>query len=282
MSAVQRFAALVLLPLLTGCGLLHASAIDPQGPIAIAQRHLLLLTLGLMLIVVVPVWGLTAWSVWRYRASRQGEDYRPEWKYSLAIDVTVWAVPAVIVLAIGVNVWRYTHRLDPWRPIGMAPPLRVDVIALDWKFLFLYPDQHIATVNQLVFPADRPAALRMTSDTVMVSFDVPGLAGQVFAMAGMRTRLHLIANTAGTFTGRNVQYAGSGFPGQTFTVTTLSREAFDSFVARARQAPPLDEAGFARLEKPAEDVPPALFGGYPDDLFHGVIGKFGHRMAGGD
>jgi len=190
----------------SGCDARHAVLLDPKGPIALAQRDLLFDAFCVMLIVVIPVFVMAFLFARRYRASNTKAAYTPNWSYSGRIDAVVWLIPAVIVVALGTLLWRTTHKLDPYRPIDTAvAPLEVQVVAQEWKWLFIYPEQGIAVVNQLAFPSGRPLSLRITSDTAMSSFYIPALGGQIYAMAGMETRLHLLADAPGTFTGRNTQ-----------------------------------------------------------------------------
>ena len=201
---------------LGGCGWTQAAVLDPKGMVGLEERDLLFTAAGLMLIVIVPVFVLTFWFAWHFRASNTKARYAPHWSYSLPIDAVVWLVPAVIVVAIGTLVWTYTHRLDPYKPIASkAAPLEVDVVSQDWKWLFLYPEQKIAVVNELVFPSDRPLSLKLTSDTVMNSFYVPGLGGQIYTMAGMQTRLNLLADGRPASSAGTRNTAGRDFPTST-------------------------------------------------------------------
>src|SRR5258707_7664185 len=208
---LHRWMTAVAVTLLVGaCD--RAVVLNPKGPIADAERGLLIDAFSVMLIVVVPVIVMAILFAWRYRASNRDARYEPTWAYSARIDAVVWLVPALIVIAVGVLLWRSTHKLDPYREIASStPPLDVQVVAQDWKWLFIYPEQGIAVVNQLAFPSGRPVSLRITSDTVMNSFYIPALGGQIYAMAGMQTRLPLLADAPGRVPGRNLQYRGSGF-----------------------------------------------------------------------
>ena len=221
--------------LASACDLRRSAVLDPKGPIALAERDLLFDAFFVMMLVVVPVIVLTLAFAWRYRASNTKAAYAPKWSQSVRIDAATWLVPAVIVIAVAVLVWRSTHKLDPYRPIDAAvPPLEVQVVAQDWKWLFIYPEQGIAVVNQFAFPSARPVSLRITSDTVMNSFYVPQLAGQIYAMAGMQTRLQLLADAPGKFVGRNSMYSGSGFSDQHFEVVAMTQADFDAWVAKAK------------------------------------------------
>jgi cytochrome o ubiquinol oxidase subunit 2 len=259
--------------------------LNPKGPIADAERGLLIDAFSVMLIVVVPVIVMAILFAWRYRASNRDARYEPTWTYSARIDAVVWLVPALIVIAVGVLVWRSTHKLDPYREIASdVPPLDIQVVAQDWKWLFIYPEQGIAVVNQMAIPAGRPISLRITSDTVMNSFYVPALAGQIYAMAGMHTRLQMLANAPGKFVGRNSQYSGGGFSDQFFEVLATSPADFDAWVAKAKQAPDkLDAAAYAKLAEKSRLVPIAYYSGLEPRLFDSIIAKYthGHHVQAG-
>jgi cytochrome o ubiquinol oxidase subunit 2 len=263
--------------LLSGCGLAEAPVLDPKGPITLTERDLLFDAFGLMLIVVIPVFIMAAIFVWFYRPVSKHDVYQPDWGYSVWMDSLVWLVPAVIVVIIGTMVWEYTHKLDPYRPIDAdAQPLEVQVVAQDWKWLFLYPEQDIAVVNELAFPSGRPLSLKITSDTVMNSLLIPALGGQIYAMAGMESRLHLLADAPGTFRGRNMQYSGNGFANQYFDAHAMSNDDFDAWVAKARQSPDkLDAAAYEELAKPSQLHPVTYYAGFEPDLFASIIAKYG-------
>jgi len=179
-------------------------------------------------------------------------------------------------------VWDFTHRLDPYKSIKSPnPPIEVQVVGQDWKWLFLYPEQNIAVVNELVFPAGRPLSLKITSDTVMNSFMVPALGGQIYAMAGMETRLNLLADKPGRFAGRNMQYSGAGFANQYFTAIAMSDQDFDAWVAKAKQSPNrLDTAAYEQLAKPSELHPVTYFGAFDPDLFARIIAQYAPASPG--
>src|SRR5260370_27729233 len=257
----------------------RAVVLNPKGPIADAERGLLIDAFSVMLIVVVPVIVMAILFAWRYRASNRGARYEPTWAYSARIDAVVWLVPALIVIAVGVLVWRSTHKLDPYREIASdVPPLDIQVVAQDWKWLFIYPEQGIAVVNQMAIPSGRPISLRITSDTVMNSFYVPALAGQIYAMAGMQTRLQMLANAPGKFVGRNTQYSGGGFSDQFFEVLATAPADFDAWVAKARQAPDkLDAAAYAKLAEKSRLAPIAYYSAVAPPLFESILAKYTHR-----
>lgn len=267
--------------LVSGCD--RAVVLNPKGPIADAERGLLIDAFSVMMVVVVPVIVLAFFFAWRYRASNRNAQYAPAWAYSAKIDAVVWLVPALIVIAVGVLVWRSTHRLDPYREIvSDVPPLDVQVVGQDWKWLFIYPEQGIAVVNQMAIPTGRPISLRITSDTVMNSFYVPALAGQIYAMAGMQTRLQMLADQPGSFVGRNTQYSGSGFSDQHFEVLATSPAEFDAWVAKAREAPAkLDAPTYAKLAEKSRRNPVVYYSAVEPRLFDSIIEKFaGHHAHG--
>jgi cytochrome o ubiquinol oxidase subunit 2 len=266
------------MPALAGCRVIDGPVLDPKGPIALAERDLMFAAAGLMLIVIIPVYIMAFWFAWHYRAANKKASYKPDWDYSARIDALVWAVPAMIVIGVGSLVWIWTHRLDPYKPLPGGEALQVQVVAQDWKFLFIYPEHNIAAVNELVFPSDRPVSLALTSDTVMNSFYVPALAGQIYVMAGMETRLNLSAHEPGQFIGRNSQYSGSGFSDQNFKVRAVTPAEFEAWIAGVRQSPkPLDEAAYAALAKPSSKVPVSYYSTVAPNLFASIIARYrGH------
>ena len=274
-------APLAPLLLLSGCGLDTAPVLNPQGPVALAQRNLLFTALGIMMIVVIPVWIMAALFVWRYRLGGTGK-YKPDWSYSVAIDAVIWLVPALIIVVLGYLVWTTTHQLDPYRQIDAAnQPIEVQVVAQDWKWLFLYPDYGVASVNELAFPSSRPLSLEITSDTVMNSFMVPALGGQIYAMAGMTTRLNLLADAPGEFAGRNTQYSGDGFSDQHFVARSLTDDDFTAWVETARQSPKtLDARAYATLAEPSIGHPVEYFSGFEPNLFDTILQKYAARPHG--
>jgi cytochrome o ubiquinol oxidase subunit 2 len=268
--------ALAAALLASGCD--RAVVLNPKGPIADAERGLLFDAFFVMMLVIVPVIVMAFVFAWRYRASNRNARYAPTWAYSARVDAVVWLVPALIVIAVGLLVWRSTHKLDPYREIASDTlPLDVQVVAQDWKWLFIYPEQGIAVVNQMAIPSGRPISLRITSDTVMNSFYVPALAGQIYAMAGMQTRLQMLADTQGKFVGRNTQYSGGGFSDQYFEVWATSPADFDAWVAKAKQSSDkLDTAGYARLAEKSRRNPIAYYSAVEPRLFDSIIAKYNH------
>ncbi|MEO6607838.1 MAG: ubiquinol oxidase subunit II [Aestuariivirga sp.] len=268
--------ALVCISQLSGCSDQRPPVLYPDGPVALATRDLLLIAVGLMFIVVIPVFVLTAFVIWRYRASDPKGRYTPDWGFSWPIDIVVWAVPIAIVTILGLLVWIKTHELDPYRAVA-APgaPIVVEVVALDWKWLFIYPEQNIASVNRLVFPAGRGLMLKITSDTVMNAFVVPALGGQIYAMAGMQTQLNLLADAPGTFEGHNTQFSGKGFSQDRFTAEATTQQGFDNFVSNARTAGErLDAQTYDVLAQPTTSSPQRVYSDVDPNLFSNIIVKY--------
>ncbi|BBQ13794.1 TPA: ubiquinol oxidase subunit II [Stenotrophomonas maltophilia] len=250
--------------------------LDSKGMVGLAQRDLILICIGLMLIVVIPAIVLTFVFAWRYRAGNTKAKYMPDWSHSTKVEIVVWGVPLIIIAVLAVIVWKSTHELDPYKPLDVAgEPLHVDVIATDWKWVFVYPDLGIATVNQLNFPANRPLAFNITSNSTMNTFFIPQLGGQIYAMAGMRTQLHLIANEPGQFRGMSGNYSGHGFSNMKFIATASSNEDFERWVAEVRNAPAaLSFTQFKALAAPSKNAPVQHFSSVEPLLFKKVIDQF--------
>ncbi|PVX60020.1 cytochrome bo3 quinol oxidase subunit 2 [Paraburkholderia unamae] len=261
------------LVLLGGCNM---ALFAPKGDIGVQEKNLILIALGLMLLVVIPVIALTLWFAWRYRASNTNATYAPRWSHSTAIEVVVWSIPCVIVLTLAVLIWHTTHSLDPYRPIeSQTKPVRVDVVALNWKWLFIYPDYGVASVNQLAIPVDTPVEFNLTAESLMNSFFIPQLGSQVYAMPAMQTKLHLIANEPGVYTGRSAAFSGPGFSDMHFDTLATSRADFDAWIAQAKASPTmLSRAAYERLAQPGEKTPVTLYSNVAPGLFDGIVGKY--------
>ena len=271
------FAALLLLcavTVLQGCS--ELIVLNPKGPIGQDERFLIIISFVLMLLVVVPVIIMSLWFPLKYRATNKNADYDPNWCYSKKIEIAMWLVPLAIVSVLSFFAWRDTHRLDPYLPLkSEAKPLNVKVVSLDWKWLFIYPEQNIAVVNEFVFPAKIPLGFQLTSDTVMTSFFIPQLGSQIYAMAGMETKLHLMADEPGQYIGQNQQFSGAGYPAMTFKAIADSREGFEAWVNKVRQSPErLDVARFKELQKPSSSVPVLYFSTVDPGLFDYIIHQY--------
>lgn len=259
-----------------GCAGCAQGVLDPHGPIAAAQRTILLNSVAIMLTVVVPTIAATLGVAWWYRAGNVHARYRPEWAYSGRIEIVVWTIPAMIILLLGGIAWIGSHDLDPARPIASdVPAVEIQVVALDWKWLFIYPRQGIASVNRLVVPAGAPVALSLTSATVMNSFFVPQLGSQIYTMPGMTTRLSLLADHPGRFPGLSAQFSGEGFSAMRFVLEAEPRERFDAWVDSIRaHGASLDQAGYTALARPGSRTAPAAYGEIDVGLFQRIVEKW--------
>jgi cytochrome o ubiquinol oxidase subunit 2 len=278
-----RLAALPLLAsLLTGCSKLVV--LNPAGDVAAQQGDLVVIATVLMLLIIVPVIALTLWFAWRYRqGSRHAEtDYAPDWHHSTKLELVIWAAPLVIIIALGAITWITTHKLDPYRPLDRiseqkalpenVKPLEVQVVSLDWKWLFVLPEQGIATVNELAAPVDRPIRFTLTSSTTMNAFYVPDLAGMIYTMPGMQTELNAVINKPGVFRGMSSHYSGAGFSGMNFRFHGLSEQDFEQWVARAKaEGQPLTRQAYLALAQPSERHPVERFSSVEAGLFDRVV-----------
>ena len=264
---------LVGMMLLGGC---RWTLLDPKGQIGLEQRNLIITATLLMLLVVVPVIIMTFAFAWKYRASNASATYAPKWSHSTKIEIAVWLVPILIIITLGYITYKSTHKLDPYRPLESdVPPITIEVVALDWKWLFIYPEQGIATVNKIVFPANTPINFKVTSDAVMNSFFIPGLGGQIYAMAGMQTKLHLIANQNAELDGISANYSGAGFTGMKFRAIATTQEGFNAWVQQAKNSPKrLERAVYETLAKPSQNNPVELYSSYTPNLFQKIIDKY--------
>jgi len=250
--------------------------LDPKGQVGLDERNLIITATILMLLVVVPVIIMTFAFAWKYRASNKDAVYAPKWSHSTKIEIAVWLVPVLIIIALGYVTYKSTHALDPYRQLESdVKPITIEVVAMDWKWLFIYPEQGIATVNKIVFPAHTPVNFRVTSDTVMNSFFIPGLGGQIYAMAGMQTKLHLIANQNAEMDGISANYSGAGFTGMKFKAIATTQEEFDAWVSEVKKAPKqLEQAEYEALSKPSQNNPVELYSSYTPNLFQLIIDKY--------
>jgi cytochrome o ubiquinol oxidase subunit II len=252
------------------------SFFTPQGFIALQQKNLLISYVLVMLIIVVPVFVATYFIAWKYRSSNAKAHFTPEAKYSGFSEALLWVFPTIIVIIMSVITWDATHKIDPHQPIKSdVKPLTIQVIALQWKWLFIYPEQGIATVNYIAFPEKTPLVFTLTADGPMSSFWIPQLGGQLYAMTGMSHSLHLIADKQGEFRGSNAEISGPGFATMKFVAKATSQREFERWVASIKQSPhalTMDE--YNKLAKPSEDTPPIFYNSTEVDLFNTIMMKF--------
>ncbi|WP_246223278.1 ubiquinol oxidase subunit II [Alteromonas profundi] len=271
---LAKLAFVTTVLLLAGCS---GGVLDPKGQVGMDEKNLIILCTILMLIVVVPVIVLTLYFAWKYRASRDFEIYTPKWAHSTKIEAVVWSIPILIVIALGVITWRSTQALDPYAPLNdKGEHLTVEVVSLNWKWLFIYPEQGIATVNELVFPANKPVAFKITSEDAMNSFFIPQLGSQIYSMAGMETKLHLIADEPGTFKGISANYSGAGFSDMKFdAIATRTQADFDDWVQHVKQQRNvLTAETYQTLAEPTEDHPVTYYGKVSNGLFNQIVMKY--------
>jgi cytochrome o ubiquinol oxidase subunit 2 len=255
--------------ILGGC---NEGVLDPKGPIAAANRQILLNSLGIMLAIVIPVIVATLGVAFWFRASNMRARYRPEFAYSGRLEMLVWSIPAMTVFLVGGVAWVGSHDVSPRKPIASSvKALRVQVASLDWKWLFIYPDQGIASVNRLTIPVGTPISLELTSSGVMNSFFVPQLGSQIYTMAGMVTRLHLLGDEPGTYRGFSAQFSGEGFSDMHFDAEVVTAEKFAQWIEAARGAgPDLNAATYASLAKPTTAVAPFTYRSVAPGLFETI------------
>jgi cytochrome o ubiquinol oxidase subunit 2 len=278
----SRLAGLLgLLPvaLLSGC---QMSLFDPKGQVAAGEKSLIITATVLMLLVVIPVIFMTLYFAWKYRASNTAATYTPDWSYSHRIEAVVWAVPIAIILVLGTITWRSTHELDPYRPLETSvKPITIQVVSLDWKWLFIYPEQHIATINEIAFPVGTPVNFKITSDTVMNVFFVPQLGSQIYEMAGMQTQVNLIADTPGVYDGLSTNFSGAGFPDMTFKVHATSQAEFDAWIAKVKASPnKLGLDNYNNLARQSQKDPVRYFSTVEPVLFAAVLDKYMDKSSG--
>jgi len=267
--------------MLSGCSKLVI--FDSKGPIGIEERNIIILSFAVMLIVVIPVIIMALWFGYAYRESNKKAKYDPDFTSSLLIESFVWGVPVLIILFLAYFAYRGSHELDPYRPlVSEHEPITIQAVALNWKWLFIYPDLDIAAVNEIHFPKDVPVNFRITSDAPMNSFFIPQLGGQIYAMAGMQTQLHLLADTAGSYRGMSANYSGAGFAGMRFIATaTETPDDFDAWVERVRrQGQPLDDARYEELVRDSAFEPVSYFSAVKPWLFEQIMAKYDGKHGG--
>ncbi|WP_168599581.1 ubiquinol oxidase subunit II [Rhizobium sp. SG741] len=275
----SRLFVLPLILLLSGCNMV---VMTPSGDIAVQQRNLIIVSVVLMLVIIIPVIFLTLFFAWKYRQSNKEAAYEPDWHHSTRLELVIWSAPLAIIIALGAVTWISTHQLDPYRPLDRiaadkpisadVKPLTVEVVALDWKWLFFYPDYGIATVNEMAAPVDRPINFKITASSVMNSFFIPALAGQIYAMPGMETKLHAVINHPGEFQGLSANYSGAGFSHMRFKFHGLNQADFDQWIQKAKsQGTALGRPEYLSLAQPSERNPVQYFNAVDDGLYNAIL-----------
>lgn len=275
MKAIIKNVSLIFLVILSlalgGC---HSEGIlAPKGEIAFAEYKLIFFAIGLMLIVVIPTIFMALYFGWRYR-EKNNAHYAPEWRHNTLLEVVWWGIPCIIILILGTVTWKTTHSLDPFKPLNsQEKPVLVEVVSLDWKWLFIYPEYKIATVNYLRLPTGRPIDFKITAAAPMNSFVIPQLGGQIYAMTGMTTQLHLITDIPGSYRGFGANYTGVGFAGMQFTTDVSSPEDFADWVKTAQKKPDslTPDVFWNRLVPPSTENPVAYFGKVSPGLFDDIV-----------
>jgi cytochrome o ubiquinol oxidase subunit 2 len=256
----------------TATGDLIESVLNPAGPVGRAENVVLLDSLAIMLAIGVPTIVAALLFAWRYRATNTRAIYLPDWDYSGRIELVVWSIPTFVILFLGGVIWMGSHELDPAKPLSTRQPLEIQVISLDWKWLFIYPEQGIASVNQLVVPTGRPLHFTLTSASVMNVFFVPRLGSMIYTMNAVQTQLHLQADQPGEFLGESAMFSGDGFSDMRFVLRATPPSAFESWIASVRQqGARLDEPRYRQLLQPGIQSQPILFGTTQPGMFEAVL-----------
>lgn len=267
--------------LLSGC---NTVVMNPSGDIARQQADLILVSTGLMLLIIVPVIALTCFFAWKYRQANTQAEYDPEWDHSTKLELVIWGAPLLIIIVLGLITWVSTHKLDPYRPLDRidentpvaahVKPMEVQVVAMDWKWLFIYPEQGVATVNELVTPINTPIRFKITATSVMNSFFIPALAGQIYAMPGMETTLHAVMNEAGEYEGFSANYSGAGFSHMRFKYRGVSESEFGDWVkATKANGNAMTRQNYMQLESPSIKEPVKRFAKVDGNLFHAIVNR---------
>ncbi len=274
-NTVTRWLAVAFFPLiLAGCDQKLTGILNPKGTVAYEERILLFDSIALMLIVVIPVIIMSFAFIYRYHESHKKSAYKPNWSHSVFLEAFWWGIPCLIIVALGILTWHYTHKLDPYRKIDGTPvSLKVEVIALPWKWLFIYPEHNIASVNDLKLPVNQQVEFFLTSDNVpMSAFFVPQLGSQIYTMAGMQTKLHLLPTQTGTYQGLDSQYNGDGFSEMHFPVEVLSDEAMQKWIASVKASnEKLDLNRYKKLRQNSIAHPAEHFAKVEPNLFHNIM-----------
>jgi len=266
--------------LVGGC---NTVVLNASGDIASQQGQLLVVSTLLMLLIIVPVIALVGLFSWKYRKSNSAARYEPDWDHSTALELVIWGAPLLIIIVLGLLTWIGTHTLDPYRKLTrldanrplhvQTKPITIEVVALDWKWLFIYPDLGIASVNELAAPVDVPIEFNITASSIMNSFFIPALAGQIYAMPGMQTSLNAVINQPGEFDGFSANYSGAGFSDMKFKFHGMDQAKFDAWVQKARMHKALDRAHYLALEKPSQREPVRHYGSVDSSLYHAILNR---------
>lgn len=275
---------LVLTPLLAALAGCNTVVMSPSGDIAKQQADLISISVALMLLIIVPVMFLIVLFAWKYRKGNTQAKYEPDWDHSTKLELVIWGAPLLIIIALGLVTWISTHKLDPYRPLerlddktpisASAKPLTVQVVAMDWKWLFIYPEQGIATVNELVLPTNVPVRFKITSTTVMNAFYVPELAGMIYAMPGMETELNAVQNKPIVSEGLSANYSGAGFSDMHFGYRGVPQADFDKWVASTKSAGgALSRNDYLQLAKPSVKEPVHQYAAVEDGLYNAVLNR---------
>ncbi|MDB5448432.1 MAG: Ubiquinol oxidase subunit 2 [Phenylobacterium sp.] len=261
--------------LLAACS---GGVLDPQGPVGANEKTITIDALAIMLAIVIPTLLAGFAFAWWFRASNTRARYQPEWTYSGRIELIVWAIPLLVILFLGGMIWVSAHELDPGRPLKAPPgvqPVEIDVVSLDWKWLFIYPREGVASVNQVVVPAGTPVRFRITSASVMNAFFVPQLGSMIYAMNGMVTDLHLQADHPGAYYGRSAMFSGDGFADMHFQLRSVPAADYAAWIAQARAGggPALDLQTYGQLAKQSQNVAPFTYRAVQPDLFQAIAAQ---------
>lgn len=261
----------------------HIAMLNPKGWVALRERDLMITATILMLLVVVPVFVLTVYIITKFRASNKKAEYRPDWDNNVLLEIIWWGFPFVIVIFLSIIAWTTSHELDPFKPLDSdVKPLKIQVVSLQWKWLFIYPEQNIATVNYFQIPEKTPINFEITSDAPMNSFWLPQLGGQIYAMAGMKTKLHLIADHTGDFRGSSANLSGDGFSGMVFNVKATNEADFNKWVDTVKQSDAtLGLEEYKKLAEPSQNNPTAYYKLQKNDLFDWIVMKPMMKVAEG-
>lgn len=255
----------------------NVAVLNPKGIIADKERNLMIIALALSAFVVIPVFTMLFTIAFKYRVGNtKPKRYEPEWDHSRLFESIWWGIPCLIILILGVVTWQATHDLDPYKALASnVKPIKVQVISLDWKWLFIYPEQRIASVNFLQFPVNTPIDFELTSDAPMNSFWVPSLGGQIYTMSGMSTQLHLMANATGDYHGSSANISGAGFAGMTFTARASSQTSYDAWIQSAKKSPKsLGINEYNTLASPSKNNPVTLYALKQNDLYDTIVMKY--------